>query len=114
MICGGYSVNIPGIGPAFNDKCWKYSPANDSWTVLGTMSGGRAYMASAKHPSLGLVMAGGGSCNGCPLDSVEATRDGVNFVQLAPLDFPLMSWCMAALPSGELVPSYESNIYHKI
>ena len=114
MICGGYSVNMLGMGPAFNDKCWKYNPTNDSWTAVGTMSIGRAYMASSKHPSLGLVMAGGGSCNGCPIDSVEATKDGVNFVQLAPLDFPLLSWCMATLPSGELVSRYLLYIYHKI
>ena len=73
-MCGGTPSNVQSN----SDQCWRYHPDN-TWKASGTTRAKRVHAASAEHPTLGLVIAGGFDESGTVLRSVETTDDGKEF-----------------------------------
>ncbi len=53
-MCGGFDEKTS----TDLKKCYKYSPAADTWTEVGEMPKAARLGASSSHPKLGLIMTG--------------------------------------------------------
>lgn len=91
---GGLFYTAGGRFGAVRKDLWSYNPASDTWTVLASMSQGRAGLALAVVGNAIFAIGGrtspGGPCTGGPLASVERYDIDTNtWTTVAPMPFAL-------------------------
>ena len=100
FVCGGRTYENDIV---VYDKCYGYSPLNDSWREIGTLPSPRYGSGSAVLEGYGLVMAGGINNDDGRLDSVILTKDGSTFETLDSLPTPTVYGCLTAITQTTLL-----------
>ena len=107
IVCGGSedNVGVPGNECArTHDECYRYLASSNTWEQSGTMSTPRRWMAHTYSENAGLTLFGGENEDCDKLDSVENTKDGLNFTGDGYLPRPgLVAFCAATISDDEIV-----------
>ncbi len=81
----------------YYDECYTLDLLANVWTQSGVMSWRKSLAGHSIHPELGLVVSGGYVPRTGRLATVEATRDGASFKQLADMPKGVQSHCQVRL-----------------